>query len=150
MAVMALEKLIALGAKNIIVCGWCGSLSQKLKIGDILLPDATGAGAADVAVLYGSEAGATLESYPALEFMQKVFDSRVAIKLWTRLLVTYSGLMLRLTASRADSDVVATPGFELFDRKTLKGLLYDRHHQSEVEGDVRTVIDPHRGCTTIP
>ena len=39
MAVMALEKLIALGAKNIIVCGWCGSLSQKLKIGDILLPD---------------------------------------------------------------------------------------------------------------
>jgi uridine phosphorylase len=39
MAVMALEKLIALGAKQIIVCGWCGSLSPTLQIGDILLPD---------------------------------------------------------------------------------------------------------------
>ena len=39
MATMALEKLIALGAKKIIVCGWCGSLSAELKIGDILLPD---------------------------------------------------------------------------------------------------------------
>jgi len=39
MAVMTLEKLIALGAKKIIVCGWCGSLSPELKIGDVLLPD---------------------------------------------------------------------------------------------------------------
>ena len=38
MAVMTLEKLIALGAKRIIVCGWCGSLSPQLKTGDILLP----------------------------------------------------------------------------------------------------------------
>ena len=92
-----------------------GRTLYLLDEGDILFPDATGAGAADVAVLYGSEAGASLDSYPALEFMQKVFENRVAIKLWTRLLVTYSGLMLRLTASRADSDVVATPGFELFE-----------------------------------
>jgi uridine phosphorylase len=38
MAVMTIEKLIALGAKKIIVCGWCGSLSQGLAIGDTLLP----------------------------------------------------------------------------------------------------------------
>ena len=38
MAVMTLEKLIALGAKKITVCGWCGSLSSGLAIGDILLP----------------------------------------------------------------------------------------------------------------
>lgn len=38
MAVMVLEKLIALGAKRLIVYGWCGSLSDKLHIGDILLP----------------------------------------------------------------------------------------------------------------
>jgi uridine phosphorylase len=38
MAVMALEKLIALGAKKVIICGWCGSLSSGLAIGDILLP----------------------------------------------------------------------------------------------------------------
>ena len=38
MAVMTMEKLIALGAKKIIVYGWCGSLSPELSIGDILLP----------------------------------------------------------------------------------------------------------------
>lgn len=38
MAVLALEKLIALGAKRIIVYGWCGSLSPDLRVGDLLLP----------------------------------------------------------------------------------------------------------------
>jgi uridine phosphorylase len=38
MAVLTLEKLIALGARQIIVYGWCGSLSNTLRIGDVLLP----------------------------------------------------------------------------------------------------------------
>ncbi|MDF1577370.1 MAG: nucleoside phosphorylase [Desulfobulbales bacterium] len=38
MAALTLEKLIALGAERIIVCGWCGSLSPELRTGDILLP----------------------------------------------------------------------------------------------------------------
>ncbi len=38
MAVMTMEKLIALGAKNLVVFGWCGSLDPSLKIGDVLLP----------------------------------------------------------------------------------------------------------------
>jgi purine-nucleoside phosphorylase len=38
MAVLTLEKLIALGAKRIIVYGWCGSLCETLRIGDVLLP----------------------------------------------------------------------------------------------------------------
>lgn len=38
MAVMALEKLAVLGAKNIIIYGWCGSLGNSLRTGDILLP----------------------------------------------------------------------------------------------------------------
>ncbi len=38
MAVLALEKLLAQGAEQIIVYGTCGSLDPKLKIGDILLP----------------------------------------------------------------------------------------------------------------
>ncbi|MBU0674828.1 MAG: nucleoside phosphorylase [Proteobacteria bacterium] len=38
MAVMTLEKLIALGATKVIVYGWCGSLHPELKTGDILLP----------------------------------------------------------------------------------------------------------------
>jgi uridine phosphorylase len=38
MAVLTLEKLIAFGARNIIVYGWCGSLKNTLRIGDVLLP----------------------------------------------------------------------------------------------------------------
>ena len=36
-AVMVLETLIAWGAKKIIFLGWCGSLSEKVKIGDIIV-----------------------------------------------------------------------------------------------------------------
>jgi len=38
MAVLTLEKLIALGARRIIVYGWCGSLAASLRVGDILFP----------------------------------------------------------------------------------------------------------------
>ena len=36
-AVMLLETLIAWGAKKIIFLGWCGSISEKVKIGDIVV-----------------------------------------------------------------------------------------------------------------
>ncbi len=39
MAVMSMEKLIVLGAKRIILFGWCGAISSTLKVGDILLPN---------------------------------------------------------------------------------------------------------------
>ena len=38
MAVICLEKLIALGARRIIVCGWCGSLQPNLGVGELVLP----------------------------------------------------------------------------------------------------------------
>jgi uridine phosphorylase len=37
-ASMLLETLIAWGARMIILLGWCGAISQKVKIGDIILP----------------------------------------------------------------------------------------------------------------
>jgi purine-nucleoside phosphorylase len=37
-AAMLLETLIAWGARMIIVLGWCGAISEKVKIGDIILP----------------------------------------------------------------------------------------------------------------
>ncbi len=37
-AVMLLETLIAWGARQIIFIGWCGAVSEKVKIGDIILP----------------------------------------------------------------------------------------------------------------
>ncbi|MCK5230346.1 MAG: nucleoside phosphorylase [Desulfobulbaceae bacterium] len=38
MAVMTMEKLVALGAQLFIIFGWCGSLDPSLRVGDILLP----------------------------------------------------------------------------------------------------------------
>jgi len=38
MAVICLEKLIALGARRIIVCGSCGSLRPELGVGELVLP----------------------------------------------------------------------------------------------------------------
>ena len=70
-----------------------------LEAGDILLPDITGTADEDAAVYYGSEAGAELDSYPALEFIRRVFEDPNAIRIWTRLLITYAGLMVRITAA---------------------------------------------------
>ncbi|MGD2186636.1 MAG: nucleoside phosphorylase [Desulfobacterales bacterium] len=39
-AAMVLETLIAWGARKIIFLGWCGSISPKVKIGDIIVPTA--------------------------------------------------------------------------------------------------------------
>ena len=38
MAALTLEKLIALGAKRVILFGWCGAISPSLQAGDILIP----------------------------------------------------------------------------------------------------------------
>ena len=86
-----------------------------LEEGELLLPDIAGLGDPEAAVYYGSEAGASLHSYPALEFMSQVFSRSSTVKLWTRLLVTYSGMMVRLTAANSSIDVVTTPGFEVYE-----------------------------------
>jgi uridine phosphorylase len=38
-AVLILEKLIVLGAKRILFFGWCGSLQESVKNGDLVVPD---------------------------------------------------------------------------------------------------------------
>ena len=47
--------------------------------------------------------------------MQRVFHEPVAVRLWTRLLITYAGLMLRITAANTWDDAPATPGFEVYE-----------------------------------
>ena len=39
MAVMTVEKLIAMGLQKLIVFGWCGSLSPEMQIGDLFIPE---------------------------------------------------------------------------------------------------------------
>lgn len=86
-----------------------------LEEGDVLLPDIAGVRDAEVAAYYGSEAGASLGAYGALEFMQQVLSRPAATKLWTRLLVTYCGMMLRLSAMHTQPDIVTTPGFAVYE-----------------------------------
>lgn len=86
-----------------------------LEEGDLLLPDAAGTREPDAAAYYGSEAGASLNAFNGLEFMAQVFSRPGTTKLWTRLLVTYSGMMLRLSAMHTQVDVVTTPGFAVYE-----------------------------------
>lgn len=86
-----------------------------LEEGDMLLPDIAGTSDQNATVNYSSDHGAKLASYPALEFMARVFQEPAATRLWTRLLVTYSGLMVRITAATASQDSDATPGFEVYE-----------------------------------
>jgi len=39
-AAMVLEKLIVLGARRVLVLGWCGSLAAEVRIGSLILPTA--------------------------------------------------------------------------------------------------------------
>jgi uridine phosphorylase len=36
-AAMTLEKLIALGARRVVMFGWCGAISRELKVGDVVV-----------------------------------------------------------------------------------------------------------------
>ncbi len=38
MAALTVEKLVALGARQLLVAGWCGSLQPEVKTGDLVLP----------------------------------------------------------------------------------------------------------------
>jgi hypothetical protein len=99
-----------------------------LEEGDMLLPDIAGTADPHSAVSYGSEAGASLSAWPALNFMQQVFARASTTKLWTRMLVTYSGMMLRIAAVQMPVDVVTTPGFEVYDAGDVIISQGDRAH----------------------
>ncbi|MCB1729695.1 MAG: cyclic nucleotide-binding domain-containing protein [Halieaceae bacterium] len=86
-----------------------------LEEGDILLPDVAGSSDDGSAVYYHCDLGASLHAYPALEFMRRVFSDPSGIRLWSRLLVTYAGLMLRITAAHVPEEAPATPGFEDYE-----------------------------------
>ena len=99
-----------------------GSLAVKyqdrtvytLEEGDILLPDIAGVQEEDIAVYYGSTEGASLHFFPGLDFMSRVFSEPAAVRLWTRLLIVYAGLVLRFAAANTPEDIPATPGFEVY------------------------------------
>ncbi|MCB1842672.1 MAG: cyclic nucleotide-binding domain-containing protein [Halioglobus sp.] len=109
------EKQFYVVRSGLVTARYQGKTIYTLEEGDILLPDITGIGDQQIAVYYHSESGARVDAYPALDFMQRVFDDPQAIRLWTRLLITYAGMTLRITAANAPEDTTATPGFEVYE-----------------------------------
>ncbi len=55
MAALSMEKLIALGAKRIVLFGWCGAISKSLSVGDILIPDTSLSGEGTSSYYAGGE-----------------------------------------------------------------------------------------------
>ena len=83
-----------------------------LEEGDILLPISPAARPRKAPSITAAWRAPGCTATPALEFMRRVFNEPAAMRLWSRLLVTYSGLMLRITAAHAPEEAPATPGFE--------------------------------------
>jgi uridine phosphorylase len=44
MAVLVMEKLVVLGVKELVLCGWCGGIDTTLQIGDVIIPERAEAG----------------------------------------------------------------------------------------------------------
>jgi purine-nucleoside phosphorylase len=71
-AVMLLENLIAWGARQIIFVGWCGAISSRVKIGDIILPT-SGFSDEGTSTHYGTAGGAHYQAdFPLLAKVRQV------------------------------------------------------------------------------
>ena len=74
-AAMTMEKLIALGAKTIILFGWCGAVSTTLAVGDLLLPDSAVSGEGTSSYYGGnSVAGPSRKLNSRLELLLRADD----------------------------------------------------------------------------
>lgn len=79
MAVMTMEKLIALGAKRLILFGWCGAISKELAVGDVLVPESAFVG--EGTSQYYSETMAPLPSSQLRKKISKLLErENIAIK----------------------------------------------------------------------
>lgn len=80
--------------------------------GDLILPDA--APDAPDTMQYSSENAVLLAGYDTLELVRAALSSDETARLWTRLLMTQQGIMLRLLAAQADEETQTTPGFAYY------------------------------------
>ncbi len=78
MAALTLEKLIALGAKRVILFGWCGAISKTLKVGDVLVPDKALSGEG-TSKYYPSEAAVGPDSNLSTRVSELFDDNGVSI-----------------------------------------------------------------------
>ncbi len=80
MAVLTLEKLIALGAKRVILFGWCGAISEELQVGDVVVPGRAASGEGTSAY-YTSDTDTVVGPDPQLgkQIVQIFADNHMAV-----------------------------------------------------------------------
>jgi CRP/FNR family cyclic AMP-dependent transcriptional regulator len=139
---MAADKIYFVESGSLSVC-YRNRTVYLLDEGDLLLPDVVGGSGPEASVSYGSEHGASLVGFSALDFMRVVFSEASAIKLWTRVLITQTGLHLRLTSALTSDDAHATPGFEIFNPGDVMIRQGDRADYvfNLTEGSAEVVVD---------
>lgn len=81
MAAMVLEKLIVLGAKRVVMAGWCGAIDPKIRIGDSII--GTLAHAGEGTSRYYSSDTVHHPSALLLNNLQQQFKDAVSLPLWS-------------------------------------------------------------------
>ncbi len=99
MAAMTMEKLIALGAKKILLYGWCGAVSEEFAVGDILLGGAAHCG--EGTSRYYGEQNVYFPSAPFLKRIRSIVSVQRESPMWTTdAIYRESRLMLQQLAAR--------------------------------------------------
>lgn len=95
----------------------CGARTLcALQAGDLLLPDASLADSAGgMPVCYVSETGAGLEAFPREELLGALFATPAGASLWSDLLLTYGGIMLRLAADQAPDETATAASTRVYE-----------------------------------
>jgi uridine phosphorylase len=105
MAAMVLEKLIALGADQVVMAGWCGAVSPDLRIGDSVIGGAGQSG--EGTSQYYTSDDVSMPSPNLLAALQSVFDIKESTTLWsTDAPYRESRKMLQALAKRFDVGAV--------------------------------------------
>ncbi len=81
MAVMVLEKLIALGASKVVMAGWCGAISPDLRVGDTVLGGVAHSG--EGTSRYYTSEDVSNPSSRYLITLKSIFDLQIATPLWS-------------------------------------------------------------------
>ena len=81
MAAMVLEKLIALGATEVVMAGWCGAVSSELRVGDTIIGGFAHSG--EGTSRYYTKDDCSQPSSKLLGALQTVFESGVPIPFWS-------------------------------------------------------------------
>ena len=123
--------------------GMLGMRCQEKKLfiwdeGDMILPDA-----GNGEVTYYAESAVLLAAYPTVKLVEAVIADAQLAKLWTRILTTQQGILVRLLSAHMPEESFTTTGFAYFEPGDIiirQGEPAD-YVFSLFEGDAVVVVD---------